>query len=73
MSFLKKFFSIGGQLLFYNIVLLSAIHQHDSALGTIRPLPLERASASRPVLPLWVVTEHRAELPEGHGKFFPTV
>ena len=41
--FIIYLFLIGGQLL-YNIVLVSAIHQHESAIGIHMPLSLEPPS-----------------------------
>ena len=41
--FIIYLFLIGGQLL-YNIVLVSAIHQHESAIGIHIPLSLEPPS-----------------------------
>jgi len=41
--FLIYFFLIGGELL-YNIVLVSAIYQHESAIGICMSLSLEPAS-----------------------------
>ena len=51
--------------MFYNIVLVSAVHQHKSAVD---PLSLEPPSHPDPMLPLWVVTEHWSGFPESDSK-----
>ena len=43
-------FLIGGKLL-YNIVLVSATHQHESAIGIICPLSLSPPSPPHPIHP----------------------
>ena len=55
----------------YNIVLVSAIHQQESAMVYICPFPLEPPShlLSHPIPPLWIVTEHWVELPVSYSKF----
>ena len=58
-------FLIGGQLL-YNIVMVSATHQHESAVGVQMSLPLEPPFH---LPPFSVVREHWFELPEAFSRF----
>ena len=61
--FCKHLLLIEGQLL-YNIVLVSAIHQHESAVGThMCSLPLEPPSQ------LIHLGHHQFELPVSYIKF----
>ena len=55
----------------YNIVLVSAIQQQESAMVYICFFPLEPPShlLSHPIPPLWIVTEHWVELPVSYSKF----
>ena len=65
---LKKLFLIEGELL-YNIVLVSAIYQHESAIGIHISLLLESPShLPHHPTPL-VVTEPQFEFPEPFSKF----
>ena len=53
----------------YNIVLVSAIHQHESAIG-IHMSPRSSASPTpHPIPSIQVVTEHQFELLESYSKF----
>ena len=58
-AFLKKInlFILIGSLL-YNIVMIFAIHQHESAIGKQAPPYPEPPPASLPTLFLYVVPEH---------------
>ena len=55
----------------YNIVLVSAIQQQESAMVYICFFPLEPPShlLSHPIPRLWIVTEHWVELPVSYSKF----
>ena len=53
----------------YSPELVSAIHQHESALVSMCPLPLEPPPTSHPISPLCVVTEPWLEFPESYRKF----
>ena len=53
----------------YQVALASAIQQRELAISVyIYPLPLEPPS-HLPMPPLWIVTEHWAELPVLYGSF----
>ena len=67
LSSLPHFFCIGIQLL-YNVVLVSAVQQCESATCT-HTSPPSWASLPPSVPPLWGITEHQAELPALHGRF----
>ena len=60
--FLIYLFLIGGELL-YNIVLVSTIHQRESARVIMCPLSLEPPSHFPPIPPLEVVSEHQLWVP----------
>ena len=56
--FFLNLFLIGGQLL-YSIVLLSAIHQHESVMSIHMSPPLWTSPHNlHPIPPLYIVTEH---------------
>ena len=52
----------------YNVVLVSAIHQHEPAIGIACLLPLEPPSHSHPIPSLEVVTELWVELTASYSK-----
>ena len=47
-----------GGLLLYNIVVVFAIHRHESAIGTHVSPHTEPPPTSLPILSLWLVPEH---------------
>ena len=55
-----------------NFVLVSAIHQHKSAIGT-HMFPPEPPPISLTTPPHEVVTKHWVELPVSHSKFLPAI
>ena len=69
--FVYLFFN-GGQLV-YNIKLVSAIHQHESAVGVHVSPPSWSSLPPSTQSPAQVVTEPQAELPESYGKFPPAI
>ena len=68
------FFLIGVQLL-YNVVLVSAVQQSESAVSIHTLLPFEppRPPSHTLVPHLQVLTEHRAELPELCSSVLPAI
>ena len=65
-SIIFFFFLIGGYLL-SSVALVAAIHQHESAIHVFSLLSLP--PTSHPIPPLWVITEHQAELPALFSNF----
>ena len=70
---LDSFFVLFFFNFYINVVFISAIQQHKSAIFLyIYPFLLEPPSLT-PILPLWVITEHQTGLPVLYSNFSPTI
>ena len=70
---LDSFFVLFFFNFYMNVVFISAIQQHKSAIFLyIYPFLLEPPSLT-PILPLWVITEHQTGLPVLYSSFFLTI